>query len=138
MSPREGVPLAPFTTFRIGGPARFFIEATTEEEVEKARGEAARHALPLIPLGGGSNILVSDEGVEGVVLKMALRGIAFEKDGDDTLVVAGAGTPWEEVVDATVAQGVFGIENLAGIPGTIGGAAVQNIGAYGAELAGIF
>ncbi len=138
MNPREGVLLAPFTTFRIGGPARFFIEATTEEEVEAARAEAVRRALPLIPLGNGSNILVPDAGVEAVVLKMALQDIAFEDAGANMLLIAGAGRAWDAVVDAALAQGVFGIENLAGIPGTVGGAAVQNIGAYGAELADVF
>lgn len=130
--------LAPFTTFHIGGPARVFIEAHTEEEVEAARAEAARRALPLVPLGNGSNILVPDTGVEGVVLKMALRDIAFEDREDDTLLIAGAGLAWDTVVDAAVAQGLFGIENLAGIPGTIGGASVQNIGAYGASFSDVF
>ena len=138
MSPREGVPLAPFTTFHIGGRARVFIEATTEEEVRAACGEATRRALPLYPLGAGSNVLVKDEGVEGVVLKVALRDCALTDDSGDTLLVAGAGLLWDEVVRRASAQGVFGIENLAGIPGTVGGAAVQNIGAYGAEFSTVF
>ena len=131
-------PLAPFTTFRIGGPARFFIEATTEEEARAAMLFARAHNLPLFPLGAGSNVLVPDEGVAGVVLRLALREISFETAGDDELLVAGAGTPWEEVVAAAGERSIFGIENLAGIPGTIGGAAVQNIGAYGAELSEVF
>lgn len=132
------LPLAPFTTFHIGGSARVFIEATTEEEVRAACGEATRRALPLYPLGAGSNVLVRDEGVEGVVLKVGLRGCTLTDDGGDTLLVAGAGLLWDEVVDRAAVQGIFGIENLAGIPGTVGGAAVQNIGAYGAEFSNVF
>ncbi len=94
--------------------------------------------MPLYPLGAGSNVLVPDDGVEGVVLRTALRGVAFEKDGADTILVGGAGTPWDTVVDALSERGIFGIENLAGVPGTFGGAAVQNIGAYGTELANVF
>ncbi len=138
MNPREGVPLAPFTTFHIGGPARVFIEATTEEEIRAAFGEAKRRALPVYPLGAGSNVLVRDEGVDGVVLKVMLSGCTFADDGGDTLLVAGAGLLWDEIVSRASAQNIFGIENLAGIPGTIGGAAVQNIGAYGAEFSNVF
>ncbi|MHB8710427.1 MAG: UDP-N-acetylmuramate dehydrogenase [Minisyncoccota bacterium] len=134
----ENVSLAPFTTLGVGGTARFFVEAHTEKDIEDARALARHKALPLFVLGEGSNILVPDAGVEGVVLKVALRGIRAEEDGDDTRLIAGAGTLWEDVVDEAVARGVFGIENLAGIPGSAGGAAVQNIGAYGAELADVF
>lgn len=131
------VSLAPLTTLGVGGTARFFIEAYTEKDIENAIALARRHTLPLFTLGGGSNVLVSDAGIEGVVLKMAMRDIIFKSD-DETLLIAGAGTPWEDVVNSAGARGLFGIENLAGIPGTIGGAVVQNIGAYGAELKNIF
>ena len=89
-------------------------------------------------LGGGSNLLVPDNGVHGVVLKMTMCDIHFENDGDDILLTAGVGAHWDDVVDAVGTRGIFGIENLAGIPGTAGGAVVQNIGAYGAELANVF
>lgn len=138
MKIEEHVSIAPFTTFHIGGEARFFIEAHTEKDIEDAIAFARESGLPLHPLGGGSNVLVPDAGVEGVVLKIALGDIAFEEDGADTLLIAGAGARWEDVVDCAVARGLFGVENLAGIPGTVGGAAVQNIGAYGAELADAF
>jgi len=134
----SNVLLAQFTTFNIGGQARFFIEVHTEEEIQKAIVHARDHNLPLYPFGAGSNLLVPDAGVEGVVMKMALDDIAFENDGDEMLLIAGAGTPWEKIVDTASEQNLFGIENLAGIPGTIGGASVQNIGAYGAELADSF
>ncbi len=135
---KEHVSLAPFTTFHIGGSARFFIEAHTEKDIEDAIALACKHGLPLHILGGGSNVLVPDTGVEGVVLRIALRDITCENDGDDMLLVAGAGALWDAVVDTVGARGIFGIENLAGIPGTVGGAAVQNIGAYGAELTNVF
>ncbi len=138
MNPQEHVSLAPLTTFHIGGPARFFIEAHTEEDINAAFALARLHDLPLFMLGEGSNVLVPDAGIEGVVLKIAIRDIAFENDGDGTLLVAGAGALWDTAVDAAGARELFGIENLAGIPGTIGGAVVQNIGAYGAELAEVF
>lgn len=138
MNPQEHVPLAPFTTFHIGGPARVFIEAQNEKDIEDAIALARERGFPLHVLGGGSNILVPDAGVDGIVLRVRLAGIAFESDGADTLLVASAGESWDAVVDAAGARGIFGIENLAGIPGTSGGAAVQNIGAYGAELADVF
>jgi UDP-N-acetylmuramate dehydrogenase len=138
MNPQEDVSLAVHTTFHIGGPARFFIEAHTEKDIEEAILFSHTHHLPLYPLGAGSNVLVPDSGVDGVVLRIALDDIAFEKDGDDTLLIAGAGASWDAVVDAVGVHGLFGIENLAGIPGTLGGAAVQNIGAYGAELSSVF
>jgi len=138
MKIQERVLLAPFTTFHIGGSARVFIEAYAEKEIEEAIQEAHARNLPLLVLGAGSNVLVPDEGVEGVVMKIMARGIIFQKEGDDELLIADSGTPWGEVVDAANARGLFGIENLAGIPGTVGGAAVQNIGAYGAEIANVF
>lgn len=132
------VSLAPLTTLGVGGTARFYIEAHTEKDIEEAITLARHHNLPLLTLGKGSNILVPDAGIEGVVLKMSLRDIKVEENGDDVLFIAGAGALWEDVVDEAAARSVFGIENLAGIPGSVGGAAVQNIGAYGAELADTF
>lgn len=132
------VPLAPLTTLGVGGAARFFIEAHAEDDIREAAALARQKNLPLFALGAGSNILVPDVGIEGVVLKMSLRNIEVEEDGNDILLIAGAGVLWEDIVDAAVAHSVFGIENLAGIPGSVGGAAVQNIGAYGAELADTF
>jgi|CXWL01.1.fsa_nt_gi UDP-N-acetylmuramate dehydrogenase len=134
----RNVSLAPFTTFHIGGPARFFIEAHSERDIEDAIAYAREHKLRVHPLGGGSNLLVPDHGVAGIVLKMSMHDIAYENDGDETLLIADAGAVWEDVIDGATARGLFGVENLAGIPGTIGGASVQNIGAYGAELKEVF
>lgn len=134
----EHVPLASFTTFHIGGEARFFIEAFTEKDIEDAIAYAREHTLSIYPLGGGSNLLVPDHGVAGIVLKISMHNIVYKNDGNETLLIADAGAVWEDVIDGVAARGLFGIENLAGIPGTIGGAAVQNVGAYGAELKDVF
>ena len=138
MKSRSSVPLAPLTTFRIGGPARVFVEAANEKDIHDAIAYARELKLPIVALGAGSNLLVPDEGVEGVVLKIAPSDCVFENNNDQTFLIASAGTLWEKVVDAASEQNLFGIENLAGIPGTIGGAAVQNIGAYGTELSESF
>lgn len=132
---REQVSLAPLTTFHIGGPARFFIEAHTEEEVREALTYARKCELPVAVLGGGSNVLVPDEGIEAVVLRVAMGGVSFgSESGSIVTCSAEAGVSWDEVVGRAVAQQLWGIENLSGIPGTVGGAVVQNIGAYGAVL----
>ena len=135
---QTAVLLAPFTTFHIGGPARVLIEAHTDTEVEGAIAYAREHNLPLFPLGAGSNILVPDTGVEGVVLKITSDDIAFQIKENETFLIAGAGVLWEKIINAASERNLFGIENLAGIPGTMGGASVQNIGAYGAEFADVF
>lgn len=138
MTPREGVLLAPFTTFRIGGPATLFVEAESEEDVKAAVALARDRGLPLLPLGGGSNLLVPDEGVKALVLKLNMADIRFEETGNDVLLIASAGAIWDEVVEAAIERNLYGIENLAGVPGTIGGATVQNIGAYGGEFSEVF
>lgn len=138
MTVEEQVPLAPFTTFHIGGPARFFIDADSEEGIDEARAFARDKQLPLYFLSGGSNLLVPDEGVVGVVVRPMLRDSALVKDDAGTFLIADAGALWNDVVDLAGTHGLFGIENLAGIPGTAGGAAVQNIGAYGTELSSVF
>jgi len=138
MKLQENIPLAPYTTLGVGGRARYFIEVHTEADVEEAIAFAHEQKLSLFVLGNGSNVLVPDADVEGVVLRMLKSDISAEVDEESIIIIAGAGVPWEEVVDAASAQNVFGIENLAGIPGSLGGAAVQNIGAYGAEFSETF
>jgi UDP-N-acetylmuramate dehydrogenase len=128
---REHVALAPYTTFRIGGPARWFAEAASEAEILEAVEFALRRGLPLFVLGGGSNLLVSDEGFAGLVLRIALKGV--EQEGD--VFHAAAGEDWDGFVEHCLERGGAGIECLAGIPGTVGGTPVQNVGAYGQEVA---
>jgi len=133
---KENKPLAPYTTFGIGGPARWFVEATSEEDIVDSASWAGDNHVPLFVLGGGSNLLVSDEGFHGLALHIALRGIErAPADSGQTLYRCAAGELWDDVVSLAVANNDAGIECLAGIPGTAGGTPVQNVGAYGQEVA---
>ncbi|MBV8115611.1 MAG: UDP-N-acetylmuramate dehydrogenase [Silvibacterium sp.] len=127
----EHVPLAPYTTFRIGGPARYFAEAASENDILEGVEFTRTRNLPLFVLGGGSNLLVADEGFPGLVLRIALRG--SEQQGD--VFQVSAGEDWDAFVSRAVDGGYAGVECLAGIPGTVGGTPVQNVGAYGQEVA---
>jgi UDP-N-acetylmuramate dehydrogenase len=129
---RKEIPLAPFTTFGIGGAARYFAEATTEEEVVEAVFWAKERGVPLFVLGGGSNLLVRDSGFAGLVLKIGIMGV--EACGGNTFDV-GAGEEWDRFVVRMTSVGMAGVECLAGIPGSVGGTPVQNVGAYGQEVA---
>jgi UDP-N-acetylmuramate dehydrogenase len=128
----ENVALAPYTTLGIGGPARWFAEAASESDVLEAVRWAREQTLPLFVLGGGSNLLVSDAGFPGLALRVMLKGIAAVGDG---VYHTAAGEDWDKFVERTVIDGSAGIECLAGIPGTVGGTPVQNVGAYGQEVA---
>lgn len=140
----EQVSLAQFTTFHIGGMGRFFARVRSIEELQGAVAYAKDTNLKIFVLGGGSNVLISDQGFDGLVIKIEIEGteILKEKIKDSTysdtngegMVTAGAGESWDSVVDRSVADGLWGLENLSGIPGTVGGAVVQNIGAYGAAV----
>ena len=133
---QEFVPLAPYTTLHIGGPARFFCQAATEAEVEQAASFALERDLPLFVLGGGSNLLVSDAGFPGLVLRVNVRGPIRERsEADGILLESGAGEGWDDLVRYAVERDLAGIECLAGIPGDVGGTPVQNVGAYGQEVA---
>jgi UDP-N-acetylmuramate dehydrogenase len=133
---QEFVPLAPYTTLQIGGPARFFCEAVSETEIIEAVQFAQDRALPLFVLGGGSNLLISDAGFDGVVLRVRVPASQHEHhEADYVLLEAGAGEIWDDVVLSAVDRGYAGIECLAGIPGDAGGTPVQNVGAYGQEVA---
>lgn len=130
MQIRDNIPLAPYTTFKIGGPARWFAEAATEDDILEAVEFARSRSLPLFPLGGGSNLLVSDAGFPGLVLRIGLKGV--EQQGDSFIIAAGE--DWDAFVARAVEQDCAGIECLAGIPGTAGGTPIQNVGAYGQEV----
>jgi UDP-N-acetylmuramate dehydrogenase len=135
---KENQPLAPFTTFGIGGPARWFVEATTEDEIAEAVAWAQSRSANLFVLGGGSNLLVSDAGFDGLVLHIASRGIAAADEPNNPtqkLYQCAAGENWDTFVERTVQDSCAGLECLAGIPGTVGGTPVQNVGAYGQEVA---
>lgn len=119
---------------RVGGPARFFLSVKNREELEEAVFFADSRKLPLFVLGGGSNIVVSDRGFHGVVVRPDIRGIHIEDVGDAIIAIVGAGEHWDSFVESIVARNIFSIENLSAIPGTVGAAPVQNIGAYGVEI----
>ena len=134
MEIKENILLAPFTTFGLGGAASYFASAKTIEDIKEMISFARDRSVPFFILGGGSNILVSDVGFPGLVIKMSSRGIVHEEDGDEIFVTAAAGEPWDNFVSYAVAHNWYGVENLSGIPGTVGAVPIQNIGAYGAEV----
>lgn len=129
--------LAPLTTLGIGGPARWFVRATTEEDIAAASVWAREHAHRVFVLGGGSNLLVSDAGFPGLVLHVALRGISTGDTARCRVYRAAAGEDWDALVERTVHDNCAGLECLAGIPGTVGGTPVQNVGAYGQDVASV-
>jgi len=130
----ENKPLASFTTFGIGGPARWFAEALSEEYVVEAALWAQAKQVPLFVLGGGSNLLVADSGFDGLVLHIGLGGIEIAQDNGQAIYRVSAGENWDALVERAVQDQCAGIECLAGIPGTVGGTPVQNVGAYGQEV----
>lgn len=130
MNIQENVSLSQYTTFKIGGPAKFFCSVKNEKELLEALDFAKNKSLPIFVIGGGSNLLVSDEGFKGLVLKIEMYGIAFSQN----LVSACAGENWDNFVNETVERGYYGLENLSAIPGTVGASSVQNIGAYGVDV----
>jgi len=135
---RENLSLKAFNTFGIEARARLFVEAHSESEVREALVLAVERGLPLLVLGGGSNLLLTRD-VEALVLRMASRGVRIlEDDGGRVLVEAEAGEPWHPFVQHTLESGLAGLENLSLIPGTVGAAPMQNIGAYGVELKEVF
>ncbi|MBX4186653.1 MAG: UDP-N-acetylmuramate dehydrogenase [Candidatus Doudnabacteria bacterium] len=125
-------PLSELTTFRIGGEASFFAEVQNDMELKEALGFAKSKNLKVFILGGGSNILISDHGFDGLVIRNQIKGLEISDDG---FLTVGAGESWDRVVAETVAKNFAGIECLSGVPGTAGGAVVQNIGAYGQTIA---
>ena len=132
---QENVSLAEFTTLKIGGKARFFVSAQNETEVVEALKFAEKNAFDVFILGGGSNVLIADEGFDGLVLQIALKGVStFPKKGETIYVTANAGEDWDEFVAFCVEKNLAGIECLSGIPGFVGGTPVQNVGAYGQEV----
>jgi len=135
----SGVPLAPLTTLRLGGPARTFVEAPTAAAIVAAVQAADDAGNRLLVLGGGSNLVLPDRGVDGVVVHVSSRGVT-ERPGSEpgsVLLEVEAGEPWEDLVSLTVERGLAGMECLAGIPVSTGATPVQNVGAYGQEIAQI-
>ncbi len=135
---QENVPIASLTTMRLGGNARYAIEVANAEQLELALNFARNRKLPFFVLGGGANSIGRDEGYDGVIIKISGGGKnIIDTDNDRVLVRAQAGENWDDFVRWTVERGLSGIECLAKIPGTCGAAPVQNIGAYGQDIAGV-
>lgn len=135
-APEENVPLAPLTTLGVGGAARWLARVSYGRDVARAYEWAAARRAPVFVLGGGSNLVVADQGFPGLVLRMHGGGIATPiRRGDDMLIKAGAGFSWDALVTFAVERGLAGVECLSGIPGTVGGTPIQNVGAYGQEVA---
>lgn len=135
---QPGVSLKPFNSFGVDVRAQLFAEAHSDAEVREALAYAASNAVPLLVIGGGSNLLLTAD-IQALVLRMATRGIrVLSDDGSQVVIEAEAGEPWHPFVQYTLAQGLSGLENLSLIPGTVGAAPMQNIGAYGVEIKDVF
>jgi UDP-N-acetylmuramate dehydrogenase len=135
---KKNVQLAPFTTLGIGGPARFFAEVTDVDTLTGGVDWSRRLGLPLFVMAGGSNIVVADEGFPGLVLRIAILGIEATVAGEEVLLSAGAGEEWDSLVEMCAANNWAGFECLSGIPGRVGATPIQNVGAYGQEIAESF
>ncbi|WP_248796991.1 UDP-N-acetylmuramate dehydrogenase [Pseudomonas sp. MWU13-2105] len=135
---QAGVSLKPYNSFGVDVRAQWFAEAHSDADVREALAYAARHRLPLLVIGGGSNLLLTAD-IQALVLRMGTRGVRLlEDDGVNVVIEAEAGEPWHPFVLSTLAQGWSGLENLSLIPGTVGAAPMQNIGAYGVEIKDVF
>jgi UDP-N-acetylmuramate dehydrogenase len=134
MKLQENIALAPLTTLRIGGEARFFVRAEEVEDVEAAVAFADDKNLPLFVLGGGSNVLISDKGWSGLALQIGISGIDHSHERETIRFVVGAGEEWDAFVALCVSRNCAGVECLSGIPGSVGATPVQNVGAYGQEV----
>ena len=132
--PATDVALAPLTTLGVGGVARWFHRASSGQEVAAAHAWAAAHGVDLFVMGRGSNLVVADDGFDGLVLQVALSGTSWTRAGNDTVVRAGAGESWDAIVLEATSRGLVGVECLSGIPGSVGGTPVQNVGAYGQDV----
>ena len=130
----ENYPLSSLTTFNVGGPARYYVSVRSQAAFLEALNFATKQGIPVFILGGGSNILVSDSGFDGLVIRNRIKGVTSRTEGDYSCVHAGSGEDWQEFVDWCVSEKLQGVECLAGIPGTVGASPVQNIGAYGQEV----
>jgi UDP-N-acetylmuramate dehydrogenase len=135
MNVQENVSLAPLTTMKVGGLARYFVESNKIAEVQDAVAFARSRNLPLFILGGGSNLVISDAGWPGLVLKIGITGIEERNENGKAIFEVGAGEEWDKFAATSVARNCAGVECLSGIPGSVGGTPVQNVGAYGQEVA---
>ncbi len=134
---QENVSIAPYTSMQVGGPVRFLVKIESTERLVQALAFAEERKLKSLILGGGSNLVIADDGFAGVVMHMQTKGIQNEDTGEDVLVLVHAGEVMDDVCAAACRSGLSGIECLSGIPGLAGAGPIQNIGAYGQELADV-
>ena len=135
---QQHVSLKPYNTFGIDVKARYFTEVHSDDEVRQALARASEQGVPVLVVGGGSNLLLTGD-IQALVMRMASRGLRIlSDDGERVVVGAEAGEPWHPFVQWSLAQGLAGLENLSLIPGTVGAAPMQNIGAYGVEIKDVF
>lgn len=135
---RTQVPLSELTTMRVGGPVDYLVEVQSIDELKDVVRRVKNAGARLLPLGEGSNIIVVDEGVRGVAVRLLMDDISISDNDNGVLVKVGAGLPWDDLVEKMVEQGLGGIEAMSGVPGTVGASPVQNIGCYGQELSDTF
>lgn len=128
------VPLGPRTTFGVGGPARYFTVASSTAEIEAALTWARSERVASFILGGGSNLVVSDDGLDALVIQVTSNGLSIDRQGGLAIVDVAAGESWDALVATVVAEGFAGLECLSGIPGAVGATPIQNVGAYGQEV----
>jgi len=131
---QENVPLGPRTTLGVGGPSRWFVEVNSEDELRQAVDWASSRKLPLFVLGGGSNLIITNQGFPGLTIYLALHGVERREERGQVEFEASAGEVWDGLVAQTIAANCAGIECLSGIPGSVGGTPVQNVGAYGQDV----
>ena len=137
MQYQRNVPLAPYTTFKVGGPAEYLVEVNTEVELVAVLQDAKEKSLPVTIIGGGSNVLVADEGVQGIVIINKISGSTFVEQGAQVTCTTGSGELLDKLVEESAARGYWGLENLSHIPGTVGATPIQNVGAYGVEVSSV-
>jgi UDP-N-acetylmuramate dehydrogenase len=127
--------LAQYTSLRVGGPAQKFIHATTEQELIEAVKNSDKSGEPVLIIGGGSNVLIGDQGFNGTVIRVETKGNSYQFDAcSGGMITVNSGENWDEFVQWIISKGFADVETLSGIPGTVGGAPIQNIGAYGHEI----
>ncbi|HEY6329929.1 MAG TPA: UDP-N-acetylmuramate dehydrogenase [Blastocatellia bacterium] len=131
---QQGVTLDDHTTLRVGGPAKFYTEVKATDDLASAIEWARSRSVPFFILGGGSNIVVADQGFDGLAIKIAIAGVDVQVEKNAAILTAGAGEFWDDLVACSVASGYAGIECLSGIPGLVGATPIQNVGAYGQEV----
>lgn len=137
IEPKTDISLKDYSTMRLGGNAAYLLDITSASQIAKAIDWADSKNLPVVMIGGGSNIIWNDSGFNGLVLVNKIPGYEVQHQGDQTFITAGSGEPWDSVVARTILEELSGIEQLSLIPGTTGATPIQNVGAYGREIADV-